>query len=146
DRRLAEQPRRVQLLVHGQGHVRGLCRAGQQVLGQRRPVVGTVGLVADDRQRPGVTLVAQHVRRAQPGERGADDDDPAAREVPVARKAHEVSFRYQSAIWSADGNHTSGNCFMWAIAWATYLARYGCPERNGCRPTPSTRGRLAPSA
>ena len=40
---------------------------------------GSCDLVTDDRQRAGETLVAQRFRGAQPGQRRADDDDPALR-------------------------------------------------------------------
>ena len=50
-------------------------RPVEQVLGQRRAVVGFVRLVADDRQRTLETLLPQRLRGTQPGQRGADDDD-----------------------------------------------------------------------
>ena len=49
----------------------------EHLLGQRRPVVRLVHLVADDGQRAGEALVAQRLRGAQPGQRRTDDDDPA---------------------------------------------------------------------
>ena len=49
--------------------------ARQHLLRQRRPVVGPVRLVADDRDRPVVAQGAQLLGGPQPGERGPDDDD-----------------------------------------------------------------------
>ncbi len=49
----------------------------EELLGERRSVVGRVPLVADDDHRPGVTLVADLLSRAEPGERGADHQDGA---------------------------------------------------------------------
>ena len=66
--------------------VRSAARPAQQhLLGQRRPVVRLVGLVADQGQRPGEALVAQRLRGPQPGQRGADDDDrgPRAEACPA---------------------------------------------------------------
>ena len=49
----------------------------EELLGERRPVVGRVPLVADDDHRSGVTLVADLLSRAEPGERSADHQDGA---------------------------------------------------------------------
>ena len=48
--------------------------AGQELLGERRAVVGGVGLVPDDDDRAGVALVADLLGGPQPGQRGTDHD------------------------------------------------------------------------
>ena len=50
-------------------------RPGEERLGQRRPVVGQVRLFADQHDAAVVTLRAQLLRGADPGERSADDRD-----------------------------------------------------------------------
>ena len=60
----------------------------QDLLGQRRPVVRLVRLVADQRQRPGEALLAQRLRGPQTGQRRADDDDPALASRTVPAGAH----------------------------------------------------------
>ena len=45
------------------------------VLGQRRPLVGSVRLVADQGDPPVVALLAQRLGRQGSGEAGADDDE-----------------------------------------------------------------------
>jgi hypothetical protein len=49
--------------------------ARQNVLRQRRPVVGTVRFITHDREPPGVAVAAQSLRAAEAGERCADDDE-----------------------------------------------------------------------
>jgi hypothetical protein len=53
--------------------------ACEQLLGQRRPVVRQMALVAQHHQRAVVALVAQGLGGAKSGERGADDHDRAQR-------------------------------------------------------------------
>jgi hypothetical protein len=62
-----------------QGRARRRDPAGEHGLRQRRAIVREMGLVADDRQFAAEALGAQRLGRAKPGQRGADDDDPAAR-------------------------------------------------------------------
>ena len=49
----------------------------EEILGQRRSVVGPVDLVADDHHFAGVTLRTQRPGRRQAGQGGADDELPA---------------------------------------------------------------------
>src|SRR5262249_59859923 len=53
----------------------------QHLLGQRRPVVGELALLADHGQLTGEALLAQFFGGAQAGKRGADNDDPAISDV-----------------------------------------------------------------
>ena len=62
--------------------------AREQLLRQRRPVVGRCGLVADHGDRPVVAVVAERLGAPQPGERRADDGDR------VAHGAHRRLRRY----------------------------------------------------
>ncbi len=75
-RRDAEPPLHVELVA---GELDALDRvlAGQQLLRERRPRVGRVGLVPHDRQLAVEARGARGLRRPQPGERGPDDDDAA---------------------------------------------------------------------
>ena len=52
-------------------------RPGQDLLGQRRPVVGKVPLLADQGDLPVEALRAQGLDGSPSGERGADDEDGA---------------------------------------------------------------------
>ena len=65
------------LEVDVEGGALGL--AEQDRLGQRRPVVGLVGLGADQRHRAGEALFAQGDRGLHPGHARADDDDAPCR-------------------------------------------------------------------
>jgi hypothetical protein len=53
--------------------------AGEHVLGERRTVVGGVGLVADQRDRAVVAVSTERFDQSPPGETGADDDDVVGR-------------------------------------------------------------------
>ena len=59
-----------------QGDAVGLPVAGEQLLRQRRTVVGQVRLGADQRDRAGVAVGAQRLARPEPGDRGPDHHDP----------------------------------------------------------------------
>ena len=51
----------------------------EELFGERWAVVGGMALVADDDHRPGMSLVADLLGRAEPGERRADDEDRGVR-------------------------------------------------------------------
>jgi hypothetical protein len=57
------------------GHTARARPAGEQFLGQRRPVVREVPLRTDDRDGPVPARRAQLLGRAQPRHPGADDHD-----------------------------------------------------------------------
>ena len=63
-----------------------LDRAGQQLLRERRPVVGWVGLGADDPDRPVVAAAAERLRAALGRQAAADDQDSS-----VAHHASSVA-------------------------------------------------------
>ena len=69
----------------------GGLRAGEHLLGQRRPVVGAVGLVADDRDGADVTASPQLLRRPEAGQRRADDDDALARPPASGQPSIEMA-------------------------------------------------------
>ena len=52
---------------------------GEELLRERRTVVGGVALVADDDHRAGMADVSELLGRTEPGERGADHEDGAVR-------------------------------------------------------------------
>lgn len=98
DRTGAEQPLgRQVLVVRLQGEFRLAEGAGQELLGQRGPVVGAVELVPDDDQPPVVALLAQRAGRREAGERGADHGDgPHA--GPAASRAAMHGGRFGASV------------------------------------------------
>lgn len=88
----AQTPFGVDVAPPRQRGVLGARASEQRLLGQRRPVVGFVRLVADHGQRTGEALVAQGLRRAQTGQRGTDDDNaaPAPQDLDVRVSRHGV--------------------------------------------------------
>lgn len=74
-----QPPVRVQGAASGQRRVLRRNPAEQHLLRQARPVVRLVALLADQGQRAGEPLVTQHLRGAQPGQAGTDDDDASDR-------------------------------------------------------------------
>src|SRR5258706_320479 len=58
----------------------GVPAAVENLLGERRSVVGEVGLLADDGQRSVEALAAQRLGRAHAGQGCADDDDALRRQ------------------------------------------------------------------
>ena len=57
-------------------------RSGQELLRQRRTLIGQQCLVADQRDRPGVTALAQGLDCLRGGLSGADDDYPLSSLIP----------------------------------------------------------------
>src|SRR5581483_7118532 len=77
----------------GERDALGLPRAGEHLLGQRRPVVWQVGLVTDHRDRAVEALFAQRLGRAKAGQRRADDRDRGGEGQGSSR-----------GLWPASGN------------------------------------------
>ena len=80
DRGPAEHELDVALGVPGLGSQRdlgGLDRAGEELLGERRPVVGQVRLGTDQCQAAGVAPAAQGLDATLARESTADDDEAA---------------------------------------------------------------------
>ena len=72
-----ESPLGIHLAQPRQLGVIGGHPALEDLFGQRRAVVGLVGLVADDRELPAKTLFPQRFGGTKPGQRSADNDDAA---------------------------------------------------------------------
>ena len=83
----APQPLGAQAVGRGQRRVRGRGPPGEDLFGQRRPVIGFVPLVADEGEPAGEPLPAQHLGGPQAGERGSDDDDAAVAAYVAGRGA-----------------------------------------------------------
>ncbi len=73
----AEPPFRIDFAAARQQGVIGRHPPFQHLLRERRPIVRLVLLIADEGQLAGEALVAQGFGSAEPGQGGADDDDPA---------------------------------------------------------------------
>ena len=86
DRRGAQPPLQTEVRIVGrtEGDVVQRSRARQEVLGQGRPVVGGVFLVADDHDAAVVGLVPKGARSREAGQGGADHGDRGAHAAPSA--------------------------------------------------------------
>ena len=95
-----------------QGDAVGLPVAGEQLLGQRRAVVGQVRLGADQRDRAGVAVGAQRLAGPQPGERGPDHDDPGVTANLARAVDHATSLRSATGPTAASARQrTAGRRF-----------------------------------
>src|SRR5260370_1338384 len=79
-----EPPVRVEVTGSGQGGALRRHPPVEDLLVQRRPVVGLIGFVPDQRQRAGEALLAQLRRGPHAREGGADDGDAAGAPENVA--------------------------------------------------------------
>lgn len=94
----AEQPLRLQVLaVRLQSEIRFADRAGEELLGQRRPVVRAVRLVTDHDEPSVVALLAQGACGRQSGERGADHGHGPHAGPPASRAAMQGG-RFGAAV------------------------------------------------
>ena len=74
----------------------GRPRPGQDLLGERRPVVGKVLLLADQGDLPVEALRSQGLDGSPSGERGPDDEDGAVRRQFVPR-THDPNIAIHSS-------------------------------------------------
>ena len=80
----AQPPLEAELLVvrDAQSDVVQRGRAGQEVLGQGRAVIGGVRLVADDHDAAVIGLVPERARSGEAGQRGPHHGDRRAHAAP----------------------------------------------------------------